>query len=288
MWQYIYRSFLAMSALCLLALTLYRSAFDQGTLVSTITIQVSRHHPPKLSNQSPNTNDQIPASLEPVEKTPQRPAPKLNCGERHLSCYQAQLPRCKFQVPINYNQGTWIKVRNESDLDKIAYSYQNRCNSGKFHCHIKEPNTCRQKAQQIMNWEWIPSGCRLGPFDETQLDLALSNRSVLYVGDSLMRQMFNSIRMLTLNRWREHEKGSEVLISDSGSTFRFAWSKYLIDEIAYETNKSVRVKSTWAGVIKAYQVDVLVLNVGHHWHKIDPHFNSYLDMVKHVHLIDLV
>jgi hypothetical protein len=205
----------------------------------------------------------------------------LQCDLKHLGCQRRGLQKCTGRgVQHSYTNGKWIKVRNRTDLKLLAYEYQDLCNAEhEFPCHVKEPNQCRPKAEKLMTYEWIPDSCKLDRFDSKRFAESLANKTVLYVGDSLMRQMFNSMRFLMRDQLQEASRGRlEQLITKYGGRFIFGWSRFLIDEGVFEEKGKLQVKSGWLSLLPA--VDMIVFNVGHHWHKIDKQFRLYNQMVK--------
>jgi hypothetical protein len=198
--------------------------------------------------------------------------------EGHLKCRNLTAgPLCK---PIQYVEGEWIPglldaAKHETKLENNAYNYQNDCNEGKFKCHIPEPNACRAKALTVIKSQWIPNNCHLIPFNAEKLIRKMRNKTLVFVGDSLMRQMFNSMRYLLKSQVTAEDYKRECFETRSNFSVYFEWSKFIVrtDNGSFELDEN-----GWFARWK--KADVLVINVGHHWHKIDKRFRKYTRMVR--------
>ena len=209
-----------------------------------------------------------------------------------LNCLSptSNLPRCSFADPhqTKYVQGHWVQVSLNISmnttvgeaLNSFAYNYQPRCNEDTFRCHIAEPNSCGPKALRMLQYHWQPDACSLQPFSAHALNALWASKRILFIGDSLMRQMYNSIRFLLREYWAGPEEGTrkdpEYCLLRSGAKMEFVWSKFLVDE-RYLPRKLHLPENNWPDRVK--EADYIVMNVGHHWHKKDKSFGKYSPMV---------
>jgi hypothetical protein len=75
----------------------------------------------------------------------------------------------------------------------------------------------------------------------------------------------------------------EEFTTRKGNKFIFDWSKYLVDEKQY-SGEPQRIalllnRDGWAKKLMEEKVDVMIMNVGHHWHKFDREFRHYQQML---------
>jgi hypothetical protein len=200
---------------------------------------------------------------------------------------RSKLPRCDFQstdaADMEYNVGKWLPVTvpyspSERDtgkvLDQFAYNYQPACNRGPFRCHIAEPHSCGKRMLQMLRYHWQPDTCELKSFDAAQMERMWAGKRVLYIGDSLMRQQFNSMRFLMQRYWKSPEDGKrrdpEYFETKSGARVDFMWSKYLLEERLLPQRLALP-EQNWPDLVG--KADWVVMNVGHHWHKKDSRYS---------------
>ena len=255
-------------------------------------------------SHNPKQDKQAPAKVKhfTVDISDNEPVSGASCN-RHLNCaYQPDgKPLCNMQSQ-EYLKGQWERVlplpkQDQTsrsfiarELDRYAYNYQDMCNSATtWECHVAEPNQCRTKSLRILAWQWIPQKCSLYNFDAVALDRVLAGKTVLFFGDSLMRQMFNSWRMLIRDVWLNREEALNNVRQDafhtkSGTEYAFHWSKYMVDEGPLVDGGDLMIddKYGWSGYLQSHpdKVDYVVFNVGHHWHKNDEEFEKYNTMVE--------
>jgi hypothetical protein len=218
---------------------------------------------------------------------------QINCS-RHLSCINStdeQLkPKCSFQgSTFDYLNGLWLPVLHFDKsvpalehLSKYAYLYQDDCDSGKqLRCHIAGDTACRKKSLDILKYQWIPNSCILEPFNPDHFGQLLRDKTVLFVGDSLMRQQYNSLRFLLGYQVHDTSLQPECFTLSGGTRFCFLWSKYLVNaqEILKQSDildtNALLLNETWFNILTNEKIDYMIMSVGHHWHKIDKHFEKY-------------
>lgn len=222
-------------------------------------------------------------------------APAAPECKHHLGCSNDNMPKCDF-ANQNYLDGEWSRALPAPgslmsiDNDPVLYQYQDACDSNKFRCHIASPNGCPQKSEHLTSFQWIPKHCSLRSFDAGLLDRRLGGRTIMFVGDSLMRQQFNSWRFLLRSVWSSEEDAlrndPEEFKTVGGNRFLFDWSKFLVDEKKYSQKdpKQQRLelllsRDGWARKLMREPIDVIIMNVGHHWHKFDREFGRYNEML---------
>ncbi len=214
-----------------------------------------------------------------------------------------QLPRCNFSNhQYTYLEGQWKDAlsplfpetfTNQSRsewLERFAYNYQDKCNAETFRCHVYEPNNCRIHALDIVKYQWIPRNCYLEDFDPLRVDRAMRNKTVLFIGDSLMRQQFNSWRFLMRSVWADKKEAmyEEQFHTVNGAHYIFAWGKFLAadreERLLMTGDAAVDPDMGWAQLLldPNQRVDVVMMNVGHHWHKADTNFDHYTAMIDSV------
>lgn len=168
----------------------------------------------------------------------------LQC--QSASSARAALPMCDYRATdasqMQYNVGRWVEAKVPyadnalvgDALDTFAYNYQPACNRGPFRCHVTEPHSCGKRSLQMLRYHWQPDTCTVAPFIPDELEHRWAGKRVLFIGDSLMRQMFNSLRYLMREHWKTPEDGvrrePEYFETKSGARVEFAWSKFLLEE----------------------------------------------------------
>lgn len=205
----------------------------------------------------------------------------------HLGCSNTDLPACDFQGQT-YLEGEWTDALRSPA--KGLYDYQPQCDSGKFRCHIASPNGCPAKSPSINRYQWIPKRCSLQNFDPVAIDNQLGGgQTILFIGDSLMRQQFNSWRFLMRPVWQSEEDAlrnePEEFSTVAGNRFVFEWAKYLVDESVFAEKHQLTLRTNrkgWPKRLIEEKIDYVVMNVGHHWHKLDKQFGQYEAMVQKV------
>ena len=270
---------------------------DELTQVSASMAPDVSENVADISTMAPgeDTEDAMIDDVQPEESNMMATQDEFPTCSKFLQCSdkRSKLPTCSFrsEEPASYIDGVWQKVKPDfrkattdaGALDSFAYNYQPSCNKGPFRCHIAEPNSCGPKSLQMLQYHWTPNSCRLMDFVPAELERMWAGKYVLFVGDSLMRQMFNSIRFLMRDHWMSAEqalrKDPEFFDTKSRARIEFVWSKYLLDEHALP-GRLVLPQRSWPDMVK--KADWVIMNVGHHWHKKDRSFENYEAMVNMV------
>lgn len=241
--------------------------------------------------------------IKPKTRVQVSPVPAPPPCRQHARCsLDRQQGRCSFFRNQDYGRGKWLPALDTRTmaskdprpwLRDHAYAYQEACDQRTFEAHIQGTTGCQApgKLRNLLQYQWFPDACSLLPWDPSSFSRhLLPGRVILFMGDSLMRQMFNSMRFLLQEEWLDpwealHNRlGNEVFHTRDNVTLIFEWSKYFVDERVFRREHRLWLNGTagWPRRIREEQVDVVVMNVGHHWQRLDPEFKLYLPMVSMV------
>ena len=164
----------------------------------------------------------------------------------------------------------------------------------------RQSATERMRTLQAISWSWRPKSCALTPVSGEVFDRWLGRRTLLFVGDSLSAQNFYSLIWLLGDAVESHadihgvspeersrqrprsvqemdkcasnvgnEGGflSEARLRGGGRIVKILRHAAFVDEL-------YKLESVWwSGWLK--QADIVILNVGHHYHVVDKGFHKY-------------
>ena len=165
----------------------------------------------------------------------------------------------------------------------------------------RQSATERLRTLQALSWSWRPYSCAMRPIDGAAFDAWLGKRTLLFLGDSLNAQMYYSLSWLLGDSIAEHKDlfgyetpganrterkmdtcttgvGNEggwlstATLRGGGRLVKVMRHGDLIDEM-----KRME-KAFWAPWLQ--EADIVVLNVGHHYHSKDPTFGKYPKLVR--------
>ena len=165
----------------------------------------------------------------------------------------------------------------------------------------RQSATERLRTLQALSWSWRPYSCAMRPIDGAAFDAWLGKRTLLFLGDSLNAQMYYSLSWLLGDSIAEHKDlfgyetpganrterkmdtcttgvGNEggwlstATLRGGGRLVKVMRHGDLIDEM-----KRME-KAFWAPWLQ--EADIVVLNVGHHYHSKDPTFGKYPRLVR--------
>ncbi|CAM0949625.1 unnamed protein product [Alopecurus aequalis] len=185
----------------------------------------------------------------------------------------------------DYRNGGWVP-----DEHRPLYSGL-RCKRW-----LSESWNCRLTQRKDFSYEkfrWQPKGCELPAFVSAQFLRRMQDKTIAYVGDSLGRQMFQSMMCMVAASGKDHsdveDVGSEYGFAlarhakrPDGSAYRFRstnttilyyWSSTLCD---LEPLKKSNPAAGYAMHLdrppsflkkNLHRFHVLVLNTGHHWNR---------------------
>lgn len=209
--------------------------------------------------------------------------------QAHLASWREGLPACDMQEQ-DYVEGTWhilddkCRPKSLEQVEARQYRHEHDCDSHNHVCN-EETDTCRRKAVNISSYEWYPYQCNLLRFDAEELDRRIGRRYVLFVGDSLHLQQFRSFRQLMARvtvgpdrpAWNE-------FYTKNGGHFEVIAAQFLVGQPCCNNfeNQSLHVLPDADWLQLAKKADILILSVGHHWHRRDVEFQHYSTAAKNV------
>lgn len=164
----------------------------------------------------------------------------------------------------------------------------------------RQSATERLRALQAITWSWRPYKCALAPVSGAQFDAWLGNRTVLFLGDSLSAQAYYSLIWLL----GDHVTGQKDLYGRApgepvvGETVMDKCQTNVGNEGGWLSSAHLRGGGKLVKVLRhadlftelrdirnafwrpfLEEADVVVLNVGHHYHQLDPTFRKYHELV---------
>lgn len=185
----------------------------------------------------------------------------------------------------DYAVGKWIK-----DENKPLYSGATckRWLSGMWACRlmVKRPNF------DYENYRWKPDGCDLPAFDAQYFLSRMRNKVLAFVGDSIGRQQYQSL-MCMLTGGKDdalvedvsslfglvkppgalRADGTAQRFVETNTTVLYYWSASLcelqrLNKTDLDTQIAMHLDRPVTFIQKYLkQMDVLILNTGHHWNK---------------------
>jgi len=205
----------------------------------------------------------------------------------------AGLPRCNMQHQ-QYMTGEWEMIPRQCwpadnlELGEFGYAYdfERNCND---QVHLCKPGAsmCGLKAPVLARWRWQSALCSLLTFSAELFSAKIGNRFVVFVGDSLMVEQFESLKAL-MESQITRKQDWDFFETVHGGRFQVTGAWHLVGH-GNESNPShmshifsPMIVPGWRSTLS--KADILVMNTGHHWHRVDPQFESYHTMVENVML----
>ncbi|KAL1503789.1 hypothetical protein AB1Y20_012257 [Prymnesium parvum] len=212
-------------------------------------------------------------------------------------------PRCRMDG--DHLAGRWMQTCDPRLIrrpDHFAYGRALPAVKGWFDYRLcyRQSATERLRTLQALSWSWRPFRCALVPVNGATFDKWLGKRTMLFLGDSLTAQGYYSLLWLLGDVVVQQEdlfgytpdevkKGSKVAelgmdicqssagneggyisrarLRSGGRMMKVMRHGEIVDELRRATSA---FWSRWAS-----DADIIVLNVGHHYHSVDPAFKNY-------------
>ena len=215
----------------------------------------------------------------------------------------ASRPNCRMDG--DHLEGRWLQTCDPRLIrrpDHFAYARALPVVQGLYDYRIcyRASATERLRTLQALSWSWRPKSCALTPVDGAGFERWLGSRTLLFVGDSLNAQTFYSLIWLLGDAIQsitdvngvtpeERKKGTErsedrmdacaSSVGNEGGWLSIATLRSggrMVKVLRHYTivDELYKLDNAWWKPWLA-QADIIMLNVGHHYHAIDKSFMHY-------------
>ena len=217
-------------------------------------------------------------------------------------------PQCKMDG--DHLHGRWMQTcdpRMISRPDHFAYGRALPIVQGWFDYRLcyRQSATERLRTLQALSWSWRPFQCALAPVKGDGFDQWLGRRTIVFLGDSLTAQSYYSLLWLIggvvveqddlygyapeeVKRGAQRGEGridecrstagneggyvSRARLRSGGVLIKVMRHGDIVEEL-YKPRQAF-----WSRWLPG--ADFVVMNVGHHYHSVDPAFASYAAMTR--------
>ncbi|XP_011626033.1 protein trichome birefringence-like 11 isoform X1 [Amborella trichopoda] len=161
----------------------------------------------------------------------------------------------------NLFQGKWV-------YDEKYFFYRDE------ECSYIHPEfSCQKNGRRdwrYERWRWEPDECELMGFDGVKLLERIRGKRMVFVGDSLSKNQWESMLCMVGNgsweRGRKGRRGPGVFYGDFGVSIEISWSPFLVRfEGRNGENESLSLDMVDENTGEWKDAGVLVFNTGHWW-----------------------
>ncbi|KAK8938930.1 hypothetical protein KSP39_PZI010995 [Platanthera zijinensis] len=129
--------------------------------------------------------------------------------------------------------------------------------------------------REYLRYRWRPAGCELPEFDGVEMMRRMRGKKVMFVGDSLSLNMYDSLLCMLyaatphagINSYSAQEDG--VIFEDFNVTISYYVTHYLVDIVTEKIGRVLKLDSL-RGSANWITADVLVFNTWHWWPRSGP------------------
>ena len=225
----------------------------------------------------------------------------LQCEYMNAETLPRRAPRCRMDG--DHLVGRWVQTCEPHRIhrpDRFAYARALPQVKGRYDFRIcyRVSGFERWRSQLALSWSWRPQLCTFEPVSGADFDRWLGRRTILWLGDSLMAQSFFSLVWLlgsSVEGQTDVELGPNCRVSslerleacESSVGVEGGWLSIVRLRSGGELIKVLRHAelfhelhnlgaSCWSRYL--LRADVVVLSIGHHYHRVDPAFAAYSRM----------